>query len=189
MSSSDEGASNSAIAGRVRTLRRLRQFTVRELAAMTGVSAGMISNIENDRTSPSIAVVASICHALEVEVADLFSTESLTDRATKKEDREVLHAADGIEKTVLLREPSRGVSFYEVDMPPGATTGTVNSHKGAIELVVVLSGAVSIFLDDVRISAQANESVKFRSEMNHYIANETTDSATFQWLITKRESS
>lgn len=161
-------------------------MTVRELAAEAGVSPAQISNIENERSSPSVAVIAGICHALKVEVADLFAVRDFSAGATSPSDREVLQAADGITKTVLLREPTRGLSFYEVRVPAGSSTGTVNSHKGAVELILVKKGSLTVYLGNVRIPIDEDESVKFRSEINHYITNEAEAEAVFHWLISTK---
>jgi transcriptional regulator with XRE-family HTH domain len=55
-----------AIGREVRACRRQRGMTVAELAAVTGISAGMLSKIENGLTSPSLTSLRSLAHALGV---------------------------------------------------------------------------------------------------------------------------
>lgn len=168
---------------RIRTLRLLRGMTVRDLATASGVSAGMVSNVENGKTSASIGVMVELCRSLGVELADLFGTTGVSACPTADSEREVLEATGGIRKTVLLREPKFGVSFYQVHIPPGASTGQVNSHDRAIELVHVLHNEVVVYLDDVRVEVRESESTEFKSEINHYIRNESDTPAVFQWLV------
>lgn len=167
---------------RLRTLRKLQGVTLRELASRAGVSAALISNIENARTNPSVAAISKICNALGVEVADILAPGGLELGAQGPEDREVLNAASGIHKSVLLRERDRGVSLYEATMPPESSTGTLKNPSGSIDLVVVISGRVSVLFAGTRVTLDAGHSLRFHSDLDHSIVNESADEATFQWL-------
>jgi transcriptional regulator with XRE-family HTH domain len=57
----------------VRLWRTARRLTAHELAARCGVSRSLISQIETDRTSPSLEVVRRLAAALEVPIAALFA--------------------------------------------------------------------------------------------------------------------
>ena len=61
-----------SIGRQVRAFRRKLDMTVVELAKTAGMSAGMLSNIENGITSPSLATIHSLSRALNVPVTALF---------------------------------------------------------------------------------------------------------------------
>lgn len=63
----------TAIGRQVRALRRGLDLTVVELARLAGLSAGMLSKIENGVTSPSLATLQSLARALNIPVKTLFS--------------------------------------------------------------------------------------------------------------------
>jgi len=63
----------TAIGREVRALRRGLDLTVVELARLAGLSAGMLSKIENGVTSPSLATLQSLARALNIPVKALFS--------------------------------------------------------------------------------------------------------------------
>ena len=52
------------VEARVRSLRRERGLTIEQVAAATGLTKGFISQLERDRTSPSLSSIARICDAL-----------------------------------------------------------------------------------------------------------------------------
>ncbi|MEV8377642.1 helix-turn-helix transcriptional regulator [Kribbella sp. NPDC056861] len=64
-----------------RRLRRERGITLRELAEQAQVSVPYLSEIERGRKEPSSEILAAICRALDLELADLL-TEVQFDLAT-----------------------------------------------------------------------------------------------------------
>jgi transcriptional regulator with XRE-family HTH domain len=49
---------------KIRDLRLRRGLTVQQLAEATGLSKGFISQVENSRTSPSLATLQDLARAL-----------------------------------------------------------------------------------------------------------------------------
>src|SRR5262249_25650968 len=57
----------------VRRLRKGLDLTVSELGAAAGISAGMLSKIENGTISPSLSTIGALAKALNVSIASLFA--------------------------------------------------------------------------------------------------------------------
>lgn len=62
-----------AIGAQVRELRKFQDMTVAELAGQAGLSAGMLSKVENGGISPSLATLQSLAQALNVPMTTFFS--------------------------------------------------------------------------------------------------------------------
>ncbi len=62
-----------AIGAQIRTLRRRAELTVAELAASSGISAGMLSKIENGQSSSSLSTLQAVAKALNVPLTQLFA--------------------------------------------------------------------------------------------------------------------
>ena len=60
---------------KIRDLRFRRGMTVQQLAEATGLSKGFISQVENSRTSPSLATLQDLARSLETSVAYLVVEE------------------------------------------------------------------------------------------------------------------
>jgi len=67
-----ENALEKAIGRQVRHYRKQLSLTITDMCARTGLSAGMVSKIENGNTSPSLATLRSLSTALNVPVTALF---------------------------------------------------------------------------------------------------------------------
>jgi transcriptional regulator with XRE-family HTH domain len=64
---------------RIRDVRSRRGLSVRQLAREVGVSASLVSQIENGRSRPSVSTLYAITQALGVSVEDVFDTASEVD--------------------------------------------------------------------------------------------------------------
>ncbi len=67
-----ETALEQAIGRQVKRYRKQLGLTITDMCDRTGLSAGMMSKIENGNTSPSLATLRSLSTALNVPVTSLF---------------------------------------------------------------------------------------------------------------------
>ena len=65
-----------AIGANLHKERRRRQLSLAELAASSGISKAMLSQIESDKVNPTIATMWKIAHALNIELETLISGEA-----------------------------------------------------------------------------------------------------------------
>ena len=76
-----------AIGRELRAFRRQKGITVAELGALTGLSIGMLSKIENGNISPSLTTLQTLAHALSVPLTAFFRRF--------EEHREAVHTPAG----------------------------------------------------------------------------------------------
>lgn len=69
--------SDIAIGGRVRAMRRNREWTLQEVANKSGLSVSYLSDIERGRTNPSMATAAKLAEVFGMELAELFEGAEL----------------------------------------------------------------------------------------------------------------
>src|SRR6056297_2268588 len=60
------------IGARIKSIRRIRNMTLKELAKQANISEGHMSKIENDKTQPSVALLHRITQALDITIGLLF---------------------------------------------------------------------------------------------------------------------
>lgn len=70
---SERQSIEEAIGAQVRRLRKRQDMTVAELAGQAGLSAGMLSKVENGGISPSLATLQALSLALNVQLTTFFS--------------------------------------------------------------------------------------------------------------------
>ena len=64
------------ISSRIKDIRVDKRITLQELADKAHVTKGLLSQVENNRTVPSLSVLLSIIKGLEIDLNDFFSTLS-----------------------------------------------------------------------------------------------------------------
>ena len=89
---------------RIKKIRKERKMTLQALADRTGLTAGLLSKIENFRTIPSLPVLVGIAAALQIDLAALF--EGMT--AGKKSEWLLVRPAD---RSPVEREEGRNLKI------------------------------------------------------------------------------
>lgn len=118
------------IGARLRDERLRRGISVRGLAREIGVSASLISQIETDKSSPSVSTLYAITTALDVSIEDVFARGLATD---DKDGSAALDAGRAAEVTALPPtghrplEPARDRRVGPVVTPPLREVLTLDS--------------------------------------------------------------
>jgi len=175
---------------RIRHRRRARSMSLKDVAVQSGISIGLLSQIERGLSSPSLRVLASVADALNIGLGNLFD-ESLTPRSQREGDIVVRAGGrkrlgfwrTGISKELLT--PSSGSSGLEIFMiviEPGGTTGSqVYSHDGE-EGGLVLEGSIAIVVDGEEHRLTAGDSFRFESTRPHSFWNLEQTPARIVWV-------
>src|SRR5580704_9024142 len=96
------------IGDKIKTKRTLRNITLGQLAQKAGVSKGLISQIENNRTVPSLPVLFNIIHSLEENLRSFF--EDMQDGDSKNH---IILVRKGEEKH-FTKEPVKGFTYKRI---------------------------------------------------------------------------
>ena len=81
----------------IRFFREKKGIEQKELAAKVGIKSNAVSNWENGRTRPDIALLPSICKALDVSLDELFDIQ-------KPEATEASEPADDEKPTIIMTQ-------------------------------------------------------------------------------------
>ena len=93
---------------KIKTKRNQKNITLEQLAGKAGVSKGLISQIENNRTVPSLPVLFNIIHSLDEDLKTFFG--DMHDAVNKSH---VLIIRKGQEK-LFAKEPVKGFSYKRI---------------------------------------------------------------------------
>lgn len=136
------------VGARVRSLRRERGLTIEQLAAATGLTKGFISQLERDRTAPSLASIARICDALGVRLSHIFEQEPAP-ALVRRDERPAVDGRGATENHLLSSRDEPRFQAIESELAPGAGAGDeLNSLPGEMEFVYVLEGELELQVGD-----------------------------------------
>lgn len=121
-----------------RRWRRSRGLTLAQVGERSGLNIGYLSQIENEKSVPSLEALAAIAAALDIPPAWLLLDASAPPRVVRAADRPRIEGPNGSLMTEVDAGTSRDVCILEVTVPAGVATGT-HAHQGD-EHHLILSG-------------------------------------------------
>ncbi|HTR97805.1 MAG TPA: cupin domain-containing protein [Candidatus Acidoferrales bacterium] len=157
---------------KIRDLRLRRGLTVQQLAEATGLSKGFISQVENSRTSPSLATLQDLARSLETSVAYLVVEEEQVPHVVRASERPRLQVGGNTSRVeVLSAQPKRNLELIVADLPPGVTAGGRRHYHHGEEVVLCLEGRISLTCGEHVLILEAGDSCHYDGRVPHAIEN------------------
>jgi transcriptional regulator with XRE-family HTH domain len=172
----------------VRLLRQRAGLSIQDVANRTGLSTGMISQLERARAMPSIRTLRLLSVALDVPISYFFEA---SDRAepqryiVRKNNRRLLRlTASGVVKEALTPDGKGQLELYELTLNPGGSSGTDFFQHTGEKAGYILSGSLRLWLDNQAHVLEAGDSFRFPSTVPHMFDNPTQQVARVIWVTT-----
>jgi transcriptional regulator with XRE-family HTH domain len=156
---------------KIRDLRFRRGLTVQQLAELSGLSKGFISQVENERTSPSLATLRDLARALNTSVAYLVVEDDSAPHIVRESDR--LRGTNGapIHIEVLTPQPRRNLEMLMTTIPPGGIARTERDYHHGEECVVCLDGQVAVVGGEHKVELHPGDSCHYDGRTPHSVEN------------------
>ena len=156
---------------KIRDLRFRRGLTVQQLAELSGLSKGFISQVENERTSPSLATLRDLARALNTSVAYLVVEDDSSPHIVRESER--LRSGNGtpIHVEVLTAQPRRNLELLMATLPAGSSARTERDYHHGEECVVCLDGQVTVVGGEHRVDLKPGDSCHYDGRTPHAIEN------------------
>lgn len=178
-----EGLDAYRIGAKVRNLRQAKGLNLAQLGAHSGLSAGMLSKIENDQIIPTLPTLLRIALVFGVGLDHFFAAGE--DRpvleVVRRKDRLRLPAlASGAPpfffESLDFPVPDRPLESYLAEFPPGAPASDPHRHAG-VEMIYVIEGALELFIHRGTRKLETGDSVFFDSGFDHTYRGAGPDAA------------
>ncbi len=166
------------IGKRIKEIRKTNKKTINDVALKAGVTAGLISRIENGRTIPSLPVFLKIVGALETEMTDFFEgmpkvngdnflvTRKGEQRIVEKEDEAI-----GFSYHYIFGKQLNSVGFESVllEVEPNSERDKVVTD--AFEFKYMLTGECYYLIGDQEVLLKEGDSIFFDGRIPHVPIN------------------
>ncbi len=164
---------------KIRNKRAAKNITLEQLATKAGVSKGLISQIENNRTVPSLPVLFNIIHSLDEDLKTFFE-----DMQETFNNGHILIIRKGQEK-LFDKEPVKGFSYKRILTRSVASQATdvvlLELKKGAarkqmiktdaFECKYILKGRVEYQIEKETFILNAGDTLFFDGRAKHRLKN------------------
>jgi transcriptional regulator with XRE-family HTH domain len=165
---------SQALARNLKRLRNDRGHTLDVLAARSGVSRGMIVQIEQARTNPSVGTVVRLADALGVSVARLLDyDEGATVRLVPADQAVQLWSTPaGSSGTLLAGVEAPGpLELWSWRIRPGEGHDSEAHPPGTVELVRVDAGELTLTVDGRDHTVPTGTTASFDAGLAHGYRN------------------
>jgi transcriptional regulator with XRE-family HTH domain len=159
---------------RLRSHRQARALSIEALAAASGVSGSMISDVERGAKIPTVLVMARLATALGVTVSRLLG-EDQDHRVIllRAADQSAITDAAGWQRRILSPTlPGVEFEFIRTSVPAGVVIGEFAPHApGSREYVAVERGTLTVTLDGFDHVLKAGDALYYAGDCTHAFAN------------------
>lgn len=171
------------IGQRLKAVRIGRKLSQRELARKSGVTNGMISQIEGNTTSPSVSSLKRILDAIPMSMSEFFADEAdgrkqiffRSDELRELNPRSVFSTLQGDGSDLSLRQVgsahNSSIQMLHERYAPGSNTGEELYQHNGEEVGIVISGMIEITVGDEVAILGPGDAYSFESRTPHRFRN------------------
>jgi transcriptional regulator with XRE-family HTH domain len=175
----------------LKRLRTKRNLSLEALANASGVSRGMLSQIELGRSVPTISLLWKVARALDVPFSALTSDHAVTGNIVlPAAHAKILTSAGGAftSRALFPFETERRVEFYKLTLAPHALETADPHAPGTTENLVVAAGQVEITTAGVSYVLKNDDAILFAADLPHSYRNLGARTAIMYLVMTYTES-
>jgi transcriptional regulator with XRE-family HTH domain len=163
----------------IRTRRRGR-FSLESLARRSGVSAGLLSEIERGMGNPSYITLLKLADALEMEPAEFFrasASQYCDDHLVRVADRQRMSFPDGRYIEVLSPRLDLATVMWRSVYPPGTDNRKQPSAVPAETCLVVTRGRILVEFQGRSDTLEEGDSLRLEAGVLFGVFNPGSDAA------------
>lgn len=170
---------------RLRAIREEKAISLSKLAEKTGYTKSFISQVEKNRTSPSISSLLRITEALGINPQEILHREGTSEKIlVKKSERDLyFHKKSKAQFEFLFtKNPKRKMEPLFLTIKPGGCSDSY-SHDGE-EFGTVLKGTLELTVGNETFLLEEGDCVYFNSQVEHHWKNNGPDEVVALWITT-----
>ena len=175
----------SHLGDRIREKRKKKMMTIKTLAQYTGLSAGYLSMLEQNKTSPNIDSLAKICEALDVNIAHILEGNRPGMRVIRKDEIRNEEYPDE-NMTVGIVDFKQNNCIYEyITIYPGDTKKKESYRHVCSEMCTVLAGVLMLDIEGETYELHPGDSAFIKGGEKHRIYNNNDVETISLWIYQK----
>ncbi|MER5872644.1 XRE family transcriptional regulator [Streptomyces sp. NPDC002044] len=164
-----------SLAANLKRWRGERGFTLDVLAARAGVSRGMIIQIEQARTNPSVGTTVRLADALGVSISALLDHDRgpQVRIVAPQQAVRIWTSEAGSSTTLLIGTDERGpMELWTWHLVPGEGTDSAPHPSGTIEMLHVTAGELTLVVGEEEFRVPAGAAAAFEAGLAHSYRND-----------------
>ena len=170
----------------LKKLRKEKRLSLEELAELSGVSKLTLGNIERGETNPTIGMLWKISKSLSLPLMALFSTESNVNLSRAGEGLRIVGDGNNWAIEPIFQNANNNMEMYRAYLQPNSTYHPEKHHHNSTELATVMSGTITINVNNESYTLNQYDSISFSTNGTHSYANHTNDVVVLHIILKYR---
>ena len=174
------------IGASLRSVRRGRGLTLRQVAEASGVTESFLSQVERDIASPSIATLRRIAGALGTSIGVILDQAGPHGQRVRASERRVVTYPGLNARDEFLTDGSDGrlQVIMSVVEPGGGTGPEAYTHESDEECLIVLEGSLDLWVGAEHHRLDEGDAIRYSSRVPHRNQNPGPGTARILFVIT-----
>jgi transcriptional regulator with XRE-family HTH domain len=180
-----------SIGKNVHGLRKRVNLSLDALAALSGVSKAMLSQIEQGKVNPTIATLWKIAKGLSVDFNALIGVQD-QEKLFYVQRCDSAIVINGNDKTYALKiltppQMVEELEQYWVTFQPGGAMVSDGHFNGTEEIITVIQGSVDVTTGDKSATLNKGDSIRYHADVSHSIRDKTATGSEIHLTVYFRD--
>ena len=169
------------IGKKIKEFRTYNNLTQEELADRCELTKSYISQLENDKTSPSLETLEILLEVLGTNFQEFFDDDKKKKIVFTEEDQSIKEEKGYSINWLVPTSQKLEMEPIIVEIEPHSQTFLDNPHEGE-EFGYVLEGSIELIYDGMHQNVKKGQSFYYEADEVHYIKNKTNKKAKVLWV-------
>ncbi len=172
-----------SIGKKIKSLRKNRGLTLKQVAEVVGCTPSYLSMVENDKLDPSSSRLKQIADALGSTIVQLFPDQGLDDIILRHKDRQKVNVSGSklLFEILIHQGPDKKLDARLATIYPGGGSGGSYTHQGE-EFGFILKGTLELTVEDKSYVLQKGDTFYFHSTRSHRFHNHGNEEVEVLWV-------
>ncbi|HHY81331.1 MAG TPA: helix-turn-helix domain-containing protein [Clostridiales bacterium] len=166
--------------------RKKKGISLDELARRSGVSKSMLSQIEQEKTNPTVITVWKISRALDTTIEELVETGTDSPiEVLRRSEAPVFYSEDN-SCEIYVNSPIHmmdNLELYTLVFKPHGALNSKPHYPKAEEFLTVISGHIQVTAGEFSATLNEGDTARYRADRDHSIVNLSETEATAYLVV------
>jgi len=176
---------NISIGDRLKKLRKSHDWSLDDVASITGVSKPMLGQIERGQSSPTINILWKIATGLKVPLSYFLQSPDPEFSIVNPKEKEPVIEENGAMRayTIFPYDPIKNYEMFLIEFDGGCNHFSDAHMEGVEECIHVLEGQLQMVIGEQKVDVQRNHFFRFHGNIRHEYINLSKDMCIVQNII------
>ncbi|WP_333583277.1 XRE family transcriptional regulator [Methanococcus maripaludis] len=173
------------ISKNLKKIRNENGLSLDAVSKLTGVSKGMLGQIEREEVNPTITTILKIANGLNISFTSLLSEKEADVKTV--ELKKVSPIYDDTQKwrsyPLFTFEDSRPFEIYHVEADSGMVMSSEGHIKNSEETITVYEGELTLSIEENTYTIPKGNSIRFKADVPHKYENNGSEMTKMHMII------